>query len=112
MYIVKAYVDSLNKKDWLPILDDGWWEKDTLEEAMAIREEVLTKYPLLLNVKIFKSEEVTIEDGLRNSSIERKKAEYDLLLQLRAKGYEGIVDNKEFDDILNKKLFLEEWDNV
>lgn len=64
MYIVKHSPITTESGMHMPNLVGGYQEVDTIEEAKEIRKSWINKYPNLVNINIFKSEEIIIEDDI------------------------------------------------
>lgn len=103
MYIVKVYEEKHARVDWIPNLLDGFHEVKTLDEALEIRSYWLNNYPFLCNVKIYKSDEIVIDDDIRKQAMERKDEEYKTALALEMAGYDGYVVTDENN---NRKVLL------
>lgn len=70
-----------------------------MEEAKEIRKSWISKYPNLVNVNIFKSEEVIIEDDIREISLREQKEYYELVMKLHELG----IDSYKVIDFINNK---------
>ncbi|MEQ6355171.1 hypothetical protein ABNX05_11130 [Lysinibacillus sp. M3] len=106
MYIVKLSQIKSKSDFSIPNLLDGFHEVDTIEEALEIRKSWISKYPNLVNVNIFKSEEVIIEDDIREVSLREQKECLDIVMKLREL---GIDSYKVIDFINNKTTVYKAW---
>lgn len=96
MYIIKI---SENKVEGyyngLPNMLDGYHECVSLDEAMELRKEWIERYPFLVEVEIFESNKIVVNDTLQDNVRKRKEEYWNKVEQYRSLGLHGF---KEYND--------------
>lgn len=81
MYIVKlSHTDAISKVFGSL---DGYHEIETLDEALSLRKQWIEEYPSSIEVKIFESNEVIVEDTIREKALQKKKDHINQLMEIK-----------------------------